>query len=55
MAGCCGASKPKQDYLITYKSGKTERVAASEGVMEVRRRIIAGGGGTFQMVAPTSK
>lgn len=53
MAGCCGASKPKQDYLITYKDGKTERVAADQGVMEVRRRIIAGGGGTFAMVPQT--
>lgn len=53
--GCCGSRAPKQDYLITYKDGRTERVAASEGVMEVRRRIIAGGGGTFQMVAPTAK
>jgi hypothetical protein len=52
MAGCCGAAKPKQDYLITYKDGTTERLPASSGVMEVRRRIIANGGGTFQMVSP---
>ena len=55
MAGCCGASKPKMDYMITYKSGGEERVPASQGVMEVRRRIIAGGGGTFKMVAPLAK
>ena len=56
MAGCCGASKPKQDYLITYKDGRTERVAASAGVLEVRRRIIASeGGGTFRMVDPIAR
>lgn len=56
MAGCCGASKPKQDYLITYEDGATERVAASEGVMEVRRRIIASQkNGTFRMVPPLKK
>ena len=53
--GCCGNKAPKQDYLITYRDGSTEKVAASEGVMEVRRRIIAGGGGTFKMVAPAAK
>ena len=52
MAGCCGASKPKQDYLITYKSGAQERLPATSGVLEVRRRIIANGGGTFRMVPP---
>ena len=41
--------------MITYRSGQTERVPAEEGVMEVRRRIIAGGGGTFNMVAPLKK
>lgn len=53
--GCCGNKQPTQDYLITYKGGEkdgqTERVSASEGVMEVRRRILANGGGTFAMVA----
>lgn len=53
--GCCGTSKPKLDYLITYKDGRTERVAATEGVMEVRRRIIAGGGGTFKNVPPVAR
>lgn len=52
---CCGASRPKQDYLITYKDGKTERVPASSGVMAVRQKIIAGGGGTFHMVEPLKK
>lgn len=53
---CCGKTTPKQDYLITYKGGardgETEQVEASVGIMEVRRRIIAGGGGTFRMVPP---
>lgn len=53
--GCCGNKAPKQDYLITYQDGRTEQVPAAEGVMEVRRRIIAGGGGTFKMVAPAKK
>ncbi|MCX0246416.1 hypothetical protein [Streptomyces drozdowiczii] len=50
MAGCCGQAKPKQDYLITYKSGRTERVAADQGLITVRQKIIKGGGGTFRMV-----
>lgn len=56
--GCCGQKAPKQDFLIIYKGGardgETEQVAASVGVMEVRRRILAGGGGTFKMV-PAAK
>jgi hypothetical protein len=50
--GCCGKTTPKQDYLITYKDGSTEQLPAATGVMEVRRKIIAGGGGTFRMVPP---
>jgi hypothetical protein len=52
---CCGASRPKQDYLITYKNGSTERVPAASGIMAVRQKIIAGGGGTFQMAEPLKK
>lgn len=55
MGSCCGANKAKQDYLITYKDGTTEQVAADKGVMEVRRRIIARGGGTFAMVPAAKK
>jgi hypothetical protein len=50
MTGCCGQSKPTQDYMITYKDGSTERVAADQGVITVRQKIIKGGGGTFRMV-----
>lgn len=50
MAGCCGQSKPTQDYMITYKDGRTERVLSTEGVITVRQKIIKGGGGTFRMV-----
>lgn len=50
MAGCCGQSKPTQDYMITYKDGSTERVPSTEGVITVRQKIIKKGGGTFRMI-----
>ena len=49
--GCCGQSKPLQDYLITYRDGTTEKVSADQGVIAVRQKILKAGGGSFRMVA----
>ncbi|MEU7010373.1 hypothetical protein [Streptomyces sp. NPDC046332] len=50
--GCCGNKKTNLDYLITYRSGETERVPSAQGIVVVRQKIIKGGGGTYKMVTP---